>query len=603
MSRRDSRVHVASARQNDALLEFETFKKKFLLANKHITKLNSTLSVRIEELNAQISTLYVENLRLRASEIALASQLKREREKSQRIMGDTEAATLSLLKHLGTIRKSHNVTQMSTPSPPSQPSAQPAQTRRPPQRLSPTMRLAQPPTIPGISEDPEPASSSCDEMELPQIVTNTRIKVTSISSGGHANTKPRLSSSRLPLPLRVSTPPLADLPEETAGRRRKPARRQSGLLSADTVAVQPHRPPSPAFGSPIRLEAALAEEEEEIAVINGEIIDIEVNETEESEEVAKKARKEKKARARERESEKAERDIVLPPERAERKKIKDKSEVAKTKLQDVTNAPRGHVEVPVTGCDNDAEQDSSLLTPIPSSPSLGSTTPEPAYLPTPLPSSAASTPARPSLSLPPMQTDAEAGRERRARKSVNYAEPKLNTKMRKPDVILPINARPSITGGVALTPAVTPNPTPAPTPIMNGSADRNGSTSRRRSLDEPSSSSSSAESAAGIPPRPKSQPHYDSPTRGTSSSSRSSSSMSSSTSAVAAAAKRKKMRRSPVLDEDDYDDDGAEADAEFSDFKSTWVNLDGRRRSTHQSNTMRRAMGEMDDSRRHSLAV
>ena len=55
-------------------------------------RLNSTLSVRIEELNAQISTLYVENLKLRASEIALAAQLKREREKSRKVMADAEAA-------------------------------------------------------------------------------------------------------------------------------------------------------------------------------------------------------------------------------------------------------------------------------------------------------------------------------------------------------------------------------------------------------------------------------------------------------------------------------------------------------------------------------
>lgn len=55
-------------------------------------RLNSTLSVRIEELNVQISTLYVENLRLRASEIALAAQLQREREKSWRIMTDAESA-------------------------------------------------------------------------------------------------------------------------------------------------------------------------------------------------------------------------------------------------------------------------------------------------------------------------------------------------------------------------------------------------------------------------------------------------------------------------------------------------------------------------------
>jgi hypothetical protein len=60
-------------------------------------RLNSTLSVRIEELNAQISTLYVENLRLRASEIALSAQLKKEREKSRKIIAEAENA-VSLLR-------------------------------------------------------------------------------------------------------------------------------------------------------------------------------------------------------------------------------------------------------------------------------------------------------------------------------------------------------------------------------------------------------------------------------------------------------------------------------------------------------------------------
>jgi hypothetical protein len=62
------------------------------LSDKLGVDLIQLLSVRIEELNAQISTLYVENLRLRASEIALAAQLQREREKSWRIMTDAELA-------------------------------------------------------------------------------------------------------------------------------------------------------------------------------------------------------------------------------------------------------------------------------------------------------------------------------------------------------------------------------------------------------------------------------------------------------------------------------------------------------------------------------
>ena len=90
-------------------------------------RLNSHLSVRIEELNAQISDLHVENLRLRASEIALSAQLKKEREKSRRVLADAEAAVSvpaadqnvllivslpqvhSFMKQLGHIRKFINV--------------------------------------------------------------------------------------------------------------------------------------------------------------------------------------------------------------------------------------------------------------------------------------------------------------------------------------------------------------------------------------------------------------------------------------------------------------------------------------------------------------
>ncbi|KAN0131858.1 hypothetical protein V8E53_010386, partial [Lactarius tabidus] len=46
----------------------------------------SALSIRIAELNAQISALHIRNLGLRASEFALGSQLKKLREKSQRIL-------------------------------------------------------------------------------------------------------------------------------------------------------------------------------------------------------------------------------------------------------------------------------------------------------------------------------------------------------------------------------------------------------------------------------------------------------------------------------------------------------------------------------------
>ena len=52
----------------------------------------SILSVRIRELDAQISALYVEILHLHALEVAIDSQQLNLREKSQRILTDTEYA-------------------------------------------------------------------------------------------------------------------------------------------------------------------------------------------------------------------------------------------------------------------------------------------------------------------------------------------------------------------------------------------------------------------------------------------------------------------------------------------------------------------------------
>ena len=55
-------------------------------------RLNSTLSVRIEEHTAEVSTLRAENLILRASENALKAQLRQEHEKSRKILAQAEAA-------------------------------------------------------------------------------------------------------------------------------------------------------------------------------------------------------------------------------------------------------------------------------------------------------------------------------------------------------------------------------------------------------------------------------------------------------------------------------------------------------------------------------
>lgn len=53
---------------------------------------------------------------------------------------------------------------------------------------------------------------------------------------------------------------------------RKTLRRPSGLLEINTEALSVPRSASPAFGSPIRLEAGRAEQAEEYAAMHGEIV-------------------------------------------------------------------------------------------------------------------------------------------------------------------------------------------------------------------------------------------------------------------------------------------------------------------------------------------
>ena len=56
------------------------------------SRLNSSLNVKVEELSAQIASLNIENLRLRASEQSLARKLQREKERTRRLVGEAEVA-------------------------------------------------------------------------------------------------------------------------------------------------------------------------------------------------------------------------------------------------------------------------------------------------------------------------------------------------------------------------------------------------------------------------------------------------------------------------------------------------------------------------------
>ncbi|KAG2131254.1 uncharacterized protein EDB93DRAFT_1331911 [Suillus bovinus] len=564
MSRRDSRLSL-NVRQNDALSEFENFKKKFLLANKHITKLNSTLSVRIEELNAQISTLYVENLRLRASEIALATQLKKEQEKSRKIMADADAATANLVKHLTFLRQSLGI----APGVPSPAKERPASRARRPfmnTNASPQMpKLARAPNVPGIHEDEEFASSPEEDEEEAERIPSPTIR---------RKNKSRLAASRLPLPARVSSPPPLPTPpqvsaeERGSSSKRKAGRREGGLLSVSTGGdrIIPPRAASPAFGSPARREAGLAEDDEEQeAIRKSELQPAQDNDS--GYVPPAKKEKEKKMKQVERELPSEEGEVATSSRVQERKRRRREDHSG---LKDVTNSPRSRAMLPplnTNASDRDRQHtpDTDGTTPISGVTSLATTR---SFLSTP-----ATTPTTTSqisqLLTPPISsspppcasTSEEApvgGRERRTRKSVNYAEPKLNTKMRKPD-------------GPLMQPAT-----------ALGLKKRSSTTSVQN--DDPEHGPSSegfSQSKSSIPVA------------------RSSSGTSSSSSATPnTVVKRKKSR--PHVEVDDDESEGAQADAEYGNING-WVNMEGRRRSAHQS-AVRRAL-EDDDGRRHSLAV
>ncbi|KAI6119683.1 hypothetical protein EV401DRAFT_2209434 [Pisolithus croceorrhizus] len=568
MSRRDSKVSLNN-RQNDALTEFENFKKKFLLANKHITKLNSTLSVRIEELQAQISTLYVENLRLRASEIALAAQLKKEQEKSRKILADAEAATSNLSKHLGLLRQSFVTASDPSPNLAFKPVPK---ARRPVSdpHASPIMpRLSRAPNIPGITEDDELVSGEDEEMKENPVTAPSKSYrsardweiVSSLPVDAHRNSPPPPP----PSPLHVN------FMEKEASFRPKGGRR-SGLLSVNTnvgTSVQSERPEglippraaSPAFGSPIRRQAGLAEDDEERQaerVLDQGLILVDDNDT------VSKPRKEK----REKKSRQAERELTPddtdggPSSRTKEKKRR--REDGLSGLKDVTNSPRSRDTLPpldVDASDHDRPRAPNNEGATPTSAATSATTPRTflSTFTTPATSPQISQLPSPRSSSPILRETATTlepevlanGRERRMRKSVNYAEPKLNTKMRKPDPVAPL--------------AVTSVPKKRISSSLRG--DEAG-------LD---GSSQSKTFAPKLPP-------------------------SSSSSSTSLSVKRKKSRPFVPLDDDDDESDGAQADAEYGYSLARWVNVDNRRRSTQSSSNLRMTP-EVNDVRRHSVAV
>lgn len=389
--------------------------------------------------------------------------------------------------------------------------------------------------------------------------------------------KARLSASRLPLPARVSSPPPQasgslhpELDSAPTTKSRKPSRRQSGFLTVDTESLSVPRAPSPAFGSPIRRAAGLAVEEEEMAAVSCQLQlpDMDEDMAMEAKPPPKKERR--KSRGKDRESTDEREPGVEGSQPRERKRTKERVEEdtdggGKPRLQDVTNSRAALIPIDNTVHDQaDPSSGRGLLGRSP-------------------------TPTSRSSSSPAPGADGEGsagGRERRARKSVNYAEPKLNTKMRKPDPPPGTSAPKKRASAAAVM-----------TTYDNGN-DADNDTEARSSLELPlrvNGNPINPESFPLPPSRPTSSASLFSPPPAARTSS------SSSFSSATASVKRKKSQ--PMLLTED-ESDGAQADAEYgvgSGGTSGWVNIEGRRRAALGGR--KRNIVVMDDPRRHSMAV
>ncbi|KAL1726641.1 hypothetical protein EV714DRAFT_287062 [Schizophyllum commune] len=554
MSRRESRASMNAAKQNDVLFEFENYKKKFALQNKHITKLNSTLSVRIEELTAEVSTLRAENLILRASENALKAQLRQEHEKSRKILAQAEAAIAAQFQ---AVRAAMKIEPGSPPPPsPKLPRAQ----RPPPKQYpsSPTsspLRVCRAPSVPEINEEDETGVSDSEAARRSPTLRKTKAK-------------PRLSGSRLPMPQRTISPPLDATPGPSMRidftsltpappKRISTARRQSGLLTIDTqVARETTKMERPGSPSPVR-----------------ETIDIP---DEDDDEEAPKPEKKKRTRVDK------EQQVVEATETVRRKRKTAEADQAPTVLASVTRFKD------VTN----AVQDEA--------------SPPPEAVPSPRPFLVEPEDPMRQRSSSPIPSDGEAaglgGRERRVRKSVNYAEPKLNTKMRKPDP--PPGSAPTTTHPKKRASSSTSSAPRTSHPLTEPEdeeedGDRRASHVRKRTTTPRVSSNTEPEDEA------------DEPERRTSLERRKSLERHRAREAEAAPpeedlqrAVRRKKSRPQVMPPDASDDsDGGDADGEWMPTTRNFVNVEGRRKSSAAGGSRRTSRVGDDALRRHSVAA
>ncbi|KAJ7581890.1 hypothetical protein C8J56DRAFT_958449 [Mycena floridula] len=573
MSRRESR---SLQPELDVLSEFEAFKKKCLLANKHIAKINATLSVRINELTVQITLLQVENAHLRSREISLIGQVKREKEVSRRILDEAENAATGIFAAL---RTNFDCIRGASPTPPRR-SIAPCIPSSP----SSIVRIARAPNEPGIYEEEEPWPSSSDELQSrgsdgrqartgqpPRVVNDHQLETKS--------RKARLSASKLPIPTRGSSP----VPQRPSSPIPVPPRMLSPPLQ--------HMDPSPPLRQihftkpvdlttvtkkPLRRQSGLItrveQQDMEDVVVHKDKVILDPRKQEEKEKEKRRAKATEDARAKE-----------------------EAGSSKKSKFTDVTNGCQLKTNSKSVDEMNSGTKRKALL-PVdnvegPTGAFLSSSPPRTTHLPSP-PRTNPASPSPTTDGSPSPESDRQAradgaareeevggesegsaaeGRQRRVRKSVNYAEPKLNTKMRKPDGASG-TSRPKKRASAA---AVLYEPSGA-----GPGKERHHSAHPEGRHDRPDDETDEPRSSAEFPSRVDEFLSHIDPSTFPLPPSRPSSAMSRPKSPSRVSPRRRKTRPYVLPSDDEEEDDGDEADAEYVPKgigAGLWVNVDARR--------------------------
>ena len=253
------------------------------------------------------------------------------------------------MKSFGSMRKNFNIPSPKSQSPKKEPSPKARRPMLNPDASPHANRLARPPRFPEICEEDEDAPED-NRCQSPTPVTTRRKKPRSTST----SSQPHVLARPSPPPPSFQQAPIVatiqvDIDESLLKQNKKRiSRRQSGLITVGSgnsssgsttssstksrTTSPPPRTPSPAFGSPLRRSAELAEEEEEYAAAHGHRR-VDVDEDVELERASNRGKKKRTLAQAQAEEAPAE-----GGREREKRRIREDFEVAAQRLQDVTNA-------------------------------------------------------------------------------------------------------------------------------------------------------------------------------------------------------------------------------------------------------------------------